>query len=77
MKNPLLPDRNSPKNWPEDFPHENGNYVRVCCLCKDYFMGHKRRVVCKVCQDSAWYDVQADRDYKDFINKLQGKCDPI
>lgn len=36
-------------NWTEDFTHENGNYMNVCIFCKNEFKGHKRRVVCKVC----------------------------
>lgn len=37
------------RNWPEDFSHENGNYSCTCCLCHQHFIGHKRRVVCKLC----------------------------
>ena len=40
----------SPRNWSEDFPHENGMYMCRCVKCREYFYGHKRRVVCKVCQ---------------------------
>ena len=36
-------------DWVEDFPHENGNYTNQCCHCKKEFIGHKRRVVCKMC----------------------------
>lgn len=39
----------SPKNWPEDYIHENGNYVNKCCKCNGYFYGHKRRPICKEC----------------------------
>lgn len=38
-----------PGDWPEDFSHENGNYQNKCCHCGVIFVGHKRRVVCKVC----------------------------
>ena len=38
-----------PGNWPEDFDHENGQYECRCCICKATFYGHKRRVVCKLC----------------------------
>jgi len=41
--------QNSPKNWPEDFSHENGNYINTCMRCNEKFLGHKRRVVCKQC----------------------------
>lgn len=40
---------NSPRNWTEDFPHENGNYMCNCTVCKNRFMGYKRRTVCKMC----------------------------
>lgn len=36
-------------DWPEDFQHENGNYMNRCRTCKQTFMGHKRRVTCKTC----------------------------
>lgn len=40
---------NEAGSWPEDFAHENGNYQCRCICCNDLFMGHKRRVVCRVC----------------------------
>jgi len=40
------------RNWPEDFEHENGNYVNKCGGCGEYFKGHKRRVRCKLCDSS-------------------------
>jgi hypothetical protein len=43
--------RESKKSWKEDFKHENGNYLNVCVQCNDEFLGHKRRVICKECQD--------------------------
>lgn len=36
-------------DWTEDFSHENGNYMNACINCKNEFIGHKRRVVCRVC----------------------------
>lgn len=36
-------------DWPEDFVHENGNYMRKCIECGNTFSGYKRRVVCKKC----------------------------
>lgn len=42
--------RNSPKSFQEDYSHENGNYYCTCYKCKELFIGHKRRVVCKECQ---------------------------
>ena len=47
----MTPDQKhiADRDWPEDFAHENGNYLCLCCLCKETFAGHKRRIVCKLC----------------------------
>lgn len=37
------------RSWKEDASHENGNYYCNCCVCQRQFLGHKRRVLCKVC----------------------------
>jgi hypothetical protein len=37
------------RNWIEDFSFENGNYINTCVRCGELFKGHKRRVVCKLC----------------------------
>lgn len=37
------------RNWPEDFGHENGDYQNQCVHCGQFFIGYKRRVVCRVC----------------------------
>lgn len=39
----------SPRDWREDFAHENGNYACKCSTCGMSFFGHKRRITCKVC----------------------------
>jgi hypothetical protein len=39
----------SGRSWTEDAPHENGNYLCECFECEKFFIGHKRRVVCKLC----------------------------
>lgn len=39
----------SARDWPEDFPHENGNYNNRCQTCGKLFTGHKQRVTCKLC----------------------------
>ncbi len=47
----------SERDWTEDFSHENGNYNCRCFSCERTFIGHKRRVQCKVCNDrsvKAW-----------------------
>lgn len=43
---------NHERNWSSDFKHENGNYANQCCMCKKYFYGHKRRVICWLCYHS-------------------------
>lgn len=40
-----------PGDWQEDQAHENGNYNCRCVRCGGLFVGHKRRVVCKVCHN--------------------------
>lgn len=43
----------SERDFTEDFGHENGNYECLCSTCRNTFVGHKRRVVCKVCARAA------------------------
>jgi hypothetical protein len=33
--------------------HENGCYQHICILCKLLFYGHKRRMICKACQENS------------------------
>jgi len=40
-------------DWPEDFEHENGNYICQCYKCGKTFHGHKRRVKCKICANDS------------------------
>jgi ribosomal protein S27AE len=37
------------RNYHEDYPDENGNYVHECPKCGNRFRGHKRRWDCKAC----------------------------
>jgi hypothetical protein len=46
---PFADATGSARDWPEDFQYENGNYQCQCIYCAEYFIGHKRRFVCKVC----------------------------
>lgn len=41
----------SERSFKEDYEHENGQYINICSYCEKEFMGHKRRVVCKSCQN--------------------------
>jgi hypothetical protein len=43
--------RDSNKSWQQDFVSEDGNYVSNCAICHCDFIGHKRRVVCRECQE--------------------------
>lgn len=49
----MKPKRNlfdkSPGDWPEDFEHDNGQYICRCRTCDEHFTGYKRRIECKVC----------------------------
>ena len=42
-----LPAR--PRDWEEDFEHENGKHICECRVCGTLFIGHKRRVTCGEC----------------------------
>lgn len=56
------PIANVAGDWPEDAPHENGNYHCRCCQCGRMFVGHKRRVVCKICATAATTETPAASD---------------
>lgn len=56
-------------DWVEDFDHENGNYWNLCCECERQFIGHKRRVVCKLCAGPPKY-VWSQEDIQRFNNAL-------
>jgi hypothetical protein len=45
---PLL-NREDRHNWTEDTARKHGASHCRCCLCGSFFLGHKRRVVCKAC----------------------------
>ena len=47
------PDTDSPGNFPEDYHHENGNYQNFCYSCGSHFIGYKRIVYCKVCDEKS------------------------
>lgn len=37
------------RDFREDFSQENGSYMCRCLTCEKTFMGHKRRVTCRLC----------------------------
>ena len=45
----LATHRRSERDWSEDSAHENGDYWCKCHKCEKQFLGHKRRVTCKLC----------------------------
>src|SRR3546814_19465988 len=64
MGRPLHQPGASAMDWPEDFPHENGNYICRCCRCEGMFWGHKRRIVCKSCRHPTAEDGESDARYQ-------------
>ncbi len=58
MHSPLTP---SPRDWPEDAiaDPDNGAYTCHCFSCESQFIGHKRRMCCKVC--AALEDAEMER----------------
>lgn len=46
---PFPSESGAHRDWPEDFASENGCYSNVCLGCRQRFLGHKRRMVCKQC----------------------------
>ena len=63
------------RDWDEDKSHENGNYVCACGKCGFHFIGHKRRVRCKLCATTtpAKVDIEqaAEARFKEF-NSIVG-----
>ena len=53
----ILFDRDNPRNWQIDYPHENGNYCNSCLYCERLFIGHKRRVSCRECHDKPMEEI--------------------
>lgn len=52
-------EKAGPQDWEEDRSHESGNYVNECCHCGQHFIGHKRRVSCRMCDRIA--ELEADK----------------
>lgn len=64
----------SERSWKEDYDHENGQYVNRCHVCELYFVGHKRRVICKSCAVSV--SKEPEEIAASFVNKMS-KQQPI
>lgn len=45
-----LLDFNYPGNWHDG--GENKQYMNHCCDCGKPFIGHKRRLICRVCAEA-------------------------
>jgi len=49
------------RDYQEEASMENGNYENRCIECGNLFIGYKRRVLCKICQE------EIDRKNEHFI----------
>lgn len=68
-----IPTEDDPRNWREDFPHENGNYVNRCHDCDNLFLGHKRRITCKLCSaPKSFIREQVDAAKRESANWPEG-----
>jgi len=56
-------------DWIEDSRHENGGYFNKCMQCKDDFIGHKRRLICRKChyKNKAVWDAMSDKEKADWL----------
>lgn len=78
-----IKDTNPEKDWPEDFPHENGMYYCRCLQCKELFVGYKRRAICRECStnikagaeihaDDGGYSLGTQEKYEEFVKLRSG-----
>lgn len=51
------------RSYHEDYEHENGEYMNECYRCRNFFVGHKRRVCCKMCLPTV---IEKTKDKGDF-----------
>jgi hypothetical protein len=65
-----IPDMNDERNWVEDYDHENGRYLNPCQTCGKNFMGHKRRITCKMCNAPAPTPAGTEAEGEDVPLKL-------
>lgn len=52
-------ESNNERDWIQDFNLENGLYESQCGLCKEEFVGHKRRFLCKICDTKKRVDAKS------------------
>ena len=62
------------RDWAEDAAHENGNYQNKCANCGTVFIGHKRRVWCKVCATAPPRNAERTADADPLPSEL---CDVL
>ena len=49
---------NENKCWESDYHLENGKYLNRCIRCKEQFLGHKYRRICKECDpETIWEEL--------------------
>jgi len=51
------------RSWPADMATANGSYFCRCTLCKQDFIGHKSRVVCRECFHTVDVEKAPDTKY--------------
>lgn len=76
-----LSDPDGKRNYPEDFAHENGNYLLRCYSCGEHFLGHKRRFTCKLCHDNPPDEAAKNiakekikKSFTDAFERLKADC---
>ncbi len=67
------------RDWKEDAPLENGNYLNRCIVpgCGADFVGHKRRHVCRRCYLSAkaTYDRMTPEQPAEHVRKIRDEVE--
>lgn len=61
-------------DWKEDFSHENGNYQNRCITCGTMFLGHKRRVECKICAEKPNSNAQNQKGGEPCAKELKSEA---
>ena len=72
---PFLAEYINDKTWLEDLDHENGAYLNDCNICKDQFLGHKRRLQCNSCAKDMYKNIVLMTDEQ--IDKLGAAWDEL